>query len=564
MCGIVGIVDFSNNVQVDELSNFTDSLAHRGPDGRGVWTHASRYGFGHRRLAILDLSDNAACPFHYTAPDGHSYVLVFNGEIYNFIEIRRELEQLGHTFRTTSDTEVLVAAFSYWGAECYLRFNGMWAAAILNLSTNTVQLCRDRFGVKPLYYAIYGNRFVFASELKAFLALTHFPRDLNEELVPFSISNSQSIEGLTDQTLFKSVRKLMAGHLIDLSAEGKVTVARWWNTNEHLVQPPQAYGDRVEQFKALFLDACRVRMRSDVPIACSFSGGIDSTAVASSLYHLVRSQQGIERFAGNSIRGYLSSFPGEINDETLIARDAAAELGMPLVESAFQNDYGIDAVFENVWVMEDLYPTLGVPVIRNYRAIATSGTKVSIDGHGGDELLCGYAFYLPAPIGELNAVLYDQFHTRLLPSILRNYDRCSMQSGIEVRMPFMDYRLVSYAFSIPPSDKAGNAYTKLILRDAMKDIMPERVRRRRSKIGFNSPLPTLFNHRLNNILRLIENSPMWHENPWWNGRELSTRIATMRSTRAWIDSDSGFLADLWIKINLTLWYMLFVDRSFKI
>ena len=563
MCGITGIVNLSKAISIEELERFTDALKHRGPNGRGIWNDDPRFGLGHRRLSILDLSDNGACPFDYTSPSGRRFILTYNGEIYNFIELRLELERKGYYFKTGTDTEVLAASIAEWGTDALDRFNGMWAFAILDEQSKTLLLSRDRFGVKPLYYAIQNNTLYFASELKAFTYLTSFSRELNADLVPHYLNNSQAIEGATEATLYKDVFKLLPGHNLTLRPDGSMKKERWWDTTQH-IQDKSAlpFPERIAQFRELFIDATRIRMRSDVPISCSFSGGIDSTAVASCIKLLQRQGLKTERSFEGQISGFLSAFPDDPLDETEFAREAAAGIELNLIETQSNAAYTTEGILKNIWTMEDVYPGIAIPVEENYRSIRNAGITVSIDGHGSDELLGGYSFYLPAPIGQLNAMLFDQFHRSLLPAILKNYDRCSMANGIEVRMPFMDYRVVTQAFSCPSSDKIGNGFTKLLLREAMKGVMPESIRTRRNKIGFNAPMPALFNGDLIPLIGLATGSHFWQANPWWDAKESSEILKRRCGNQTWSANDWGQLLQYWTQINLTLWHMIFVEDRF--
>ena len=178
MCGITGILDFVHGGRGDLIDRFTDALAHRGPDGRGTYTDGP-ISLGHRRLSILDRSAAGACPMAVSCPDGSTLYITFNGEVYNFLELRAELMSAGYRFRTKTDTEVVAAAYHCWGDDCQRRFNGMWAFAIWQPTTQTLFVSRDRFGVKPLYVSVQGTRVAFASEIKAFLALPDFTPQLN-------------------------------------------------------------------------------------------------------------------------------------------------------------------------------------------------------------------------------------------------------------------------------------------------------------------------------------------------------------------------------------------------
>src|SRR5919199_6560634 len=213
MCGIVGILNFQQPINPVELDRFTDSLSHRGPDGRGTFIDGN-LGLGHRRLAILDLSEAGKNPMPYGGENGKRYWITYNGEVYNFLELRHELKDLGHRFKSETDTEVVVAAYAQWGEDCLLRFNGMWAFAIWDTVERKLFLARDRFGIKPLYYLQGASRFAFASELKAFLALDNFSVALNEEIIPQIIQSNQAYEGTTDSTIMKNVLRLPGGHCL--------------------------------------------------------------------------------------------------------------------------------------------------------------------------------------------------------------------------------------------------------------------------------------------------------------------------------------------------------------
>jgi asparagine synthase (glutamine-hydrolysing) len=560
MCGVVGILEFRQPIDETELDRFTDALSHRGPDGRGIFIDG-KLGLGHRRLAILDLSEAGKNPLPYGGVDGKRYWITFNGEIYNFLELRRELEQLGHRFRTQTDTEVLVAAYAQWGEACLLRFNGMWAFAIWDTQERKLFLVRDRFGIKPLYYAHAGNRFVFASELKAFPALKDFPIRLNEPVV-HRILGKQDYEGTTEETIMSGVQRLPEGSLLIVTPGGNLTIKRWWNTLDHVPEVPATYEAQVERFRELFLDAVKIRMRSDVAIGTCLSGGVDSSAVASAMAWNHRAgQNGLERCAEDWQHAFVADFPETTYDERSYADEVIKAIDAKPHYWVFDTDKAVNHVIDSVWTMEDISAALAVPVWCIYQEMRRRQVVVSLDGHGGDELLGGYMWYLNKPMNKFNQLLYDSFHHKGLPGILRNFDRCSMAHGIEVRMPLMDWRLVAFAFGLPASAKVGAGYTKRILRDAVAGIMPDKICKRRNKIGFGAPLVEWYNGGLLPLVNKIVNHRLWLESPFWDGRGLREHILAKTSARAWTPDDGSEARRLWTRMSLVLWQLLFIEQN---
>ncbi len=586
MCGIAGLFHFKDRVDRGELQRFTDSIAHRGPDGRGLLLDGG-LGLGQRRLAILDLSRRGRCPMPFEASqpidfrarwkgrlaalggDGceeaaltpYRYWITYNGEVYNFLELRRELVAMGYHFRTDTDTEVVLAAYVQWGEACLRRFNGMWAFAIWDRQERTLFLARDRFGIKPLYYLATSRRFAFASEMKAFLALDDYRPMLNDGLVPAMLQSSYSLEGTTDDTLMAGVKRLPAGHTLRVTADGTFHVRRWWETRDHFPVVPARYEDQVAQFRDLFLDAVRIRQRSDVSLGTCLSGGVDSSAVASAMAHLHRGKAtDLARCPADWRRAFIADFPDTVLNERAYADEVVNYTGAKPHYWRFDQSDSVRHVVDSVWSMEDVYGGLATPVWCLYRELRRAGVVVSLDGHGADELLGGYAWYLDWPMVQANDNLYRDFHATLLPAILRNYDRCSMAHGVEVRMPFMDWRLVTFAHALPAASKFGGGYTKHVLRDAMKGLMPDKVRLRRFKIGFNSPMVEWYNGGLAPMLRQLVNHPLFLESRHWDGPALRQRILAKTDARAWTMDDWAETIDVWTRLNLVLWQLLFVER----
>ena len=614
MCGIAGIVVTDPALlHRADLSTLGQTLSHRGPDGEGQWVSRDGcIGLVHRRLAIIDTSALGDQPMH--SADGR-YTIVYNGEIFNFVELREELRAKGVQFRSESDTEVILEAWRRWGSRMLLRFNGMWALVLIDNHSGDVFLSRDRFGIKPLHYVNSPDFFAFASELRALRRLPQAHSDLNKAVAARLLFDPFSIEG-SDQTLFESIRRLPAGHSATL-ANGRLVVERWWRTTDHLVDPPRDEKMAMERFRELFYDAIRLRMRSDVPVGTCLSGGFDSTAIVSGMKHVAGGREPELHDARDWRHAFIASFPGQPNDETPEAMEAAAYAGVtPHLMIVRDDDAMID--IETVLAdLDDVYISLPTAPWQIYRELRRNHITVSLDGHGADELMGAYrqqgdgfgfqlrnqlarltsgssgiaatldsakAAYLsakglnylrahrlvapdslglpsdsddlPKEWGAMNRRLYRMFHATVLPTILRNFDRLSMAHGIEVRMPFMDWRLVTYVMSLPDSAKSANGYSKWIARSAMKDQMPESIRMAKRKVGFNSPMPGW----LNGPLRMWVSETLQRPNDAFDAlvdrRALGARVHAISKAQQW---DWQKVGRLWPYIHLK-WLM---DRSTK-
>lgn len=558
MCGIAGFAFGGAPVSVDELRRFTDSLTHRGPDGSGVFTDGD-VGLGHRRLAILDTSDAGACPLTMHAPDGRTIVITYNGEVYNFLELRRELDAAGYAFRGTGDTEVVAAALLHWGPEALDRFNGMFAIAAWEPATRRLLLARDRFGVKPLYLQA-GRRLAFASELKAFLTLDGAAPAINDRIFALTLQDAGRVEGTEMDTLLAGVMQLPAGHLLQLDAGGKGCITRWWHPDRQLVDVGATYEAQVTQFRELLFDAVRLRLRSDVPVGTCLSGGVDSSAVAGVMAALhQRSSDDLQRSAQDWRHAFVSTAPGSALDESHHARAVADYVKAEAHYIAFDQERGTAAALESVWASESAAGIAATPVWLLNRAIAETGVRVTLDGHGGDEVLGGYTPHLRVPRRELNSYLDAQMARDVLPGILRNFDRATMAHGIESRMPLLDWRLVSFARALPPETKLGGGFTKRILRDAVTGLIPEQIRTRRSKVGFNAPLIEWANGSLGGVLRATLQLPFWLQNPYFDGPRLAREFGTRMAAGPWRYDEWPQLSQLCALASLTLWHRQFIE-----
>lgn len=274
MCGIVGIFN-SNGAPVSPvvLRKMTDAVSHRGPDGEGFYTD-SLIGFGHRRLAILDLTPAGHQPM---ITEDRTVSITYNGEIYNFIELRVELESLGYKFRSNTDTEVVLNAFHKWGTESLIRFNGMFAFAIWDKRTQTLTLARDRYGIKPLYYYQSNDTVLFASEIKSLLQHPDFRVELDFEAL-YEYFTFQNI--FTDKTLFKGVKLLQPGHVLQISLGNRnISKKEYWDFNFREMENHPSFDEAVEEVNRLFCQAVQRQLVSDVEIGSYLSGGIDSGSI---------------------------------------------------------------------------------------------------------------------------------------------------------------------------------------------------------------------------------------------------------------------------------------------
>ena len=567
MCGIAGIYNFRSHRPVDRdvLGRMTRSLAHRGPDDEGLFLDGA-LGVGHRRLSILDLSERGHQPM--TTPDGR-YTISYNGEIYNYLELRKELESQGHAFLTGTDTEVVLGLYSQEGANCLTRLNGMFAIAIWDSVERTLFLARDRVGIKPLYHAETANGIVFGSEVKALLASTVFAQ-VSLPLID-TYFNFGYVPG--ERTLFEGIRKLLPGHWLLIGPKG-IKCERYWDLecrpNFH-----RSTRDTAEELRELLLDAVRIHMRSDVPVGVFLSGGLDSSTTVALL-----AEAGVEHVKTFSV----AYRDGAEYDETPHAR---------LVANHFKTDHHVlyveptqfvEFIPDFVWFMDE--PVTEAAAISLYfiSKLLRSHVTVALSGEGADELYAGYDIYkymgwieeyrkLPhsmralflepmfftvgseklrkylrlaqkpleerysgvslngseyrslytrefseilrgsaqyAPLGcyyaktvgrdPLTRMLYSDFNTWLVDDLLIKADKMTMANSVELRVPFLDYRVAEQAATIPSSMKLRNGNVKWILKKAMKGRLPESILHRK-KTGFPTPLAAMFRQDLSGYLR---------------------------------------------------------------
>lgn len=575
MCGIAGLMDLrARRVTAQLIEGMNEAQRHRGPDDWGgvlldiegksepvPWggtcvapREPARLGLGHVRLSIIDLTAAGHQPM--CSKNGHLW-LVYNGEIYNYIELRAELERLGFRFDTKTDTEVVLAAYEAWGLDAFRRFNGMWGLAIWDGKLRRLVCSRDRMGVKPFHYAESDGLFAFASEIPALLTLGSIDRRADAGAVARFLSWAEMPPA--DRTYFSGVRRLPAGHLLVLQPNRRSELTRWWT-------PPEARGGitfeaAAEQLRATFVDAVRLRLRSDVPVGVCLSGGLDSSAVACTMRHVQGRAEDI------SIRAFTARFQDPGFDESDYAREVVRSVGAEwhVVEPS-ASDLKAGDLLHLIRAQAEPFPNLSMYAqFCLFRSMRGAGVPVALDGQGADELLWGYTWHYALMLGYLarsaqfgrfaqeslgvlrnnhlsskarllvalgyygvpyarevrSKLLHNGGLTREcrylagepsergfgpgelatyrnhevfqdpLPALLRYEDRSSMAFSIESRLPFLDYRLVELALSIEESQLIRDGWSKALLRAAMKGVLPERIRWRRSKLGFDAPSPRL-------------------------------------------------------------------------
>jgi asparagine synthase (glutamine-hydrolysing) len=577
MCGLLGVI---GGYSADEVGRFESSLGllvHRGPDN--VATQAEdRVWLGHTRLSIVDLSESAHQPMRDSSG---RFTLVFNGEIYNYKELRTDLESHGVRFRTDADTEVVLEAYKRFGPECLHMFNGMWGLAIHDSTRNEVFLARDRFGVKPLYYADLGDRVCFSSEMKSLLALG-VSADANWDQLSSFLLREGCDTGRT--TVFENVSSVLPGEWLKIAESGQILERSiWWAIHEQRVDVPRTYKGRVEALRALIEDAVRIRLRTDVPTGVALSGGVDSSTIYGAARHLERG--GLVESATNEDRKDFNLFTisnaGTAVDEYFWVDECLKywndeNLVRKAVPDPSEFPERIDQV---IWHQEAPVWSAAVFAFHNlYRTVAESGTRVILEGHGADEMFAGYPHMVQAAVNgfsdrlnplplwrashslaatsnsdldqdagnplalfarswrpsrplmkpllagvralrgsrrsasavtehsgyftpeilnrpkashsdagtPLEREMYAAFTGTILPITLRVFDRASMAHGVESRAPFLDYRIVQFAFSLQDEDKVGR-FAKNILRDAAEPWIPKSVRTRKAKLGFTIP-----------------------------------------------------------------------------
>jgi asparagine synthase (glutamine-hydrolysing) len=636
MCGFTGIWNLSGKaVDTVILSKMNDSIKHRGPNDEGYFLYATKsqqldacfgkdtlpdlkaklnplpqntnadFAMGFRRLSIIDLSAKGHQPM---STEDSRYWIVFNGEVYNFPEIRKNLKSLGYTFRSGTDTEVILKAYLEWGKDCLHKFNGMWAFAIFDKKEQSLFCARDRFGIKPFYFSYTPNHhFVFASEIKALLYLVPFAPN------PDAIQDYflKGISCHNEQTFFKDIFQLEPGTFLVLKNK-QLKVHRYYDASNTQASSYN-FQEATNQFRALLDDAIRLRQRSDVPVGYALSGGLDS----SSIVCLAATQK--DKVSDQT---FSLVFPNYKVDESPYINSVVQQTGFKANSFTLSSDALYRELEQFVWHQEE--PFGGVSYFGEFKLralIKNKGVTVSLEGQGADEIVSGYVSLMPyyyydllqsgklatffketkdfykltnistkaaaksylaqlinrksalgnskypflqlsttatAPFSSsttskphksyLNNALLSMLTKTSIPEQLTRADKSAMAYSIECRFPFLDHRLVDFANTLPYHYKINNGTTKYILREALKGIIPEKVYQRRDKIGFAIPIQD------------------WVAPPLWekmNDYLASSHLpildkATFQKTYPNLESIDW---KYWKTISLVLWEHVFSDFS---
>lgn len=629
MCGIAGIYNLDkNDVDGKMIKRMTDIMAHRGPDDEGFYVKKN-VGLGHRRLSIIDLSESGHQPM---CNEDKTVWITYNGEVYNYIELRKELERSGHLFNSRTDTEVIIHAYEEWGEKCLDRFNGMFSFAIWDEKKEQLFCARDRFGVKPFYYYFNGKSFVFASEIKAINALSFFKLKPNDKIIydylAFGITDH------TDETFFNDIKSLYPGSLLFVKKNGLFIEKYYkYDINSDLgkfsVKKNKTYAERILE---LLQDSIRLRLRSDVSMGSCLSGGLDSSAIVCLSNGILFNDT--ER--KNNIVDqdtFSSCFEDERFDERkYISRiieytKARPNYVFPSSEELMRE------INDLLWYQEEPFASTSIYAQWNIMKIVKKrNIKVLLDGQGADEVFAGYHLYfgpyfnqllldfrlrqlvkeikdardnsqeslkmllsfpfkdlgmaLPATLrtevkrGILleykllsldfykkhkyieNLTVLEKSRTNLskrlwqdlnglrLSALLRYEDKNSMAFSIETRLPFLDYRLVEFMFSLPACYKIHGGWTKNLLRESLKGRVPEEIRLRKDKMGFvTSEYIWLRNNR-----KFIED--LFRSKDFRSGNYVNPETVIFNIDKMLYAHEVG-ISVLWRFINLELWMRKF-------
>lgn len=614
MCGICGVF---GEINEPLLHKMLQSIAHRGPDDEGIHIDKNVM-LGNRRLSIIDLATGKQPIYN----EDRSLCIVYNGEIYNFRDLRQELLKKGHKFTTNSDTEVIIHSYEEWGETCPNKFNGMFAFAIWDSNNNWLYLARDRFGIKPFYYH-WSNRkkkFIFASEIKAILQDQSIERIPNAKRIFEYLMYDRHDHD--DNTFFQNIKSILPANYAIVDKNG-IKLKKYWSleVNRNL-EFPKFNKEHSKKFYELLEDSIRLRLISEVPIGTSFSGGLDSSSIVCIVNRLIRSGLTNKKLIGDRQKTFSLVFEDRKIDErkyiTAVLRktDAERNFTTPTSKECW------DALKNFVYHQDE--PCGGLTVFGQWSVMKLASKKVTVllDGQGGDELLAGYDYYyldyfrdlwrtkkvfrllaesimaldfiiplikmslsqrntkaqiqnilnpefckkyesiVNQEVAQHPTMLADRLYLSVIknhiPQLLRYEDRNSMAFSIEARVPFLDYRLVEYVFSLPVSYKIRNGWTKFILRDAMTGILPDEVRLRRKKLGYAVP-DAKWLKELQDAIRKVFKSEKFKNNLsiYMDTEELNSKFDEFCDGKL----DDCFSSIFWRALNLELWFELFIEQK---
>ena len=548
MCGISGIIS-KKRIEKDIIEPMTDTIIHRGPDGFGYY-YGEKFVFGHRRLSIVDLSDAGHQPMQYL----NRYVITFNGEVYNHLELRIELEKNGYVFQSHTDTEVIMASYDFWGADCLSKFNGMWAFVIYDRLKDKYFMSRDRFGKKPFYYYKDQEKFIFGSEIKVILAHPDVESKPNLKFLDSYVQNGakEYIKETAFENIFRfDFSSYFEGSLEDIFENFEQN--KFWEIKPNLSHEKfdeEKAKEYAKQYYELLEDAVRIRLRADVKVGSALSGGLDSSSIVYLVNKLLK-EQGKEELQETFSSVYKSDGTQDC-DESYFIDIMALKLGVHSNQIEPKEDEIPSQIEKMIWHLENPPDNSLMSSWHTFKLVASTDVKVTLDGQGADEQLGGYLPYLLNYISSLSIfdmfsqakkclqipnsskyvfvglclglyrVLFGEkflkftiknifkrdFETNLnkklgidtmgsLITLIHYADHTSMAFSIESRMPFMDYRLVEFLASVPACYKMRDGWTKYLARLAFDGKLPDEINWRKDKMGWPIPEKKWFYGNLN-------------------------------------------------------------------
>jgi asparagine synthase (glutamine-hydrolysing) len=531
MCGIAGIFrPNERQVHSNELKAMTDVIVHRGPDGEGYWTK-DNIGFGHRRLSIIDLSDNANQPMHFA---NERYTITYNGEIYNYLELREKLISKGYSFRSKSDTEVILALYDQKKESFLKDLDGMFAMAIWDDKEKSLFCARDRFGEKPFYYSYSNGNLYFCSEMKGLWA-AGIKKELDPHMAEHYMLSGRVTKNENTSTFYKGIKQLEAAHYMIVREGKQPEISRYYEINISKCETLNE-DQAIEKFSEIFTKSVSLRLRADVTVGSSLSGGLDSSSIVMM----------IDKLKNESARQntFSARFKDFSKDEGEHIHQVIKVCKNVLGHEIYPSNEEMQSDFEKLkWHQEE--PFASASIFAQWKVMSLAKhhkTIVLLDGQGADEYLAGYLPYyrtyfkqlyftnkshyknefksynnlrdnsavsveeqetLRMKIGRIKKKLLNQplpynsdslsnelkTHVQSfgLKELLRYADRNAMAHSREVRLPFLSHHLVDYVFSLPDNMKLRNGYTKYILRKSMESILPKSITWRIDKIGYEPP-----------------------------------------------------------------------------
>ncbi len=611
MCGIAGFYGFQDEKLIKKISQ---QLAHRGPDGEGIFQN-TQVTLLNRRLAIIDLKTGDQPKYN----DDKTVVIVYNGEIYNFRELRADLRKKGYKFYTESDTEVVVRSYEAWGKTCFKRFNGMFALAIYDQRKNQLFLARDHFGIKPLYYVWLKNRLLFSSEIRPLIESGLFKKEPNDRIIyrylKYRVHDDQS------ETFFKQVKKLMPGQLASIDKKG-LKLEFFSNLEQELrdlsTQQRQFQSEGTE-FKQKLIEAVKLRLIADVSVGTCLSGGLDSSTIVSVINHLLKIKDNEAKAVGKRQQTFSAIFPKAVNDEEKYIDEL---LGKTKTIKSFKIKPQAKEFIKEItaFISAQEEPTISTGPYAQFKVmeLAAKHVKVVLDGQGSDEMLAGYDPYFFVYLKQLikqkrlfrlimeliyswditskylrqkmistfgsksnlsaNKILSETFISKFqseqfkirgdnlkqrliddifynsLPALLRYEDKNSMNWSIEGRVPFLDFNLLKFVFSLNDTAFIRRGWNKNILRQSFSNFLPKLIVKRRNKIGFTTPEEEWFKQIKREIFTIFLSES-------FAKRKYFRRQEVVKAFQTFIEGKNSDSMLFWRLINLEIWLRVFFDRQ---